>query len=123
MRILGLVFAGSATEHRAQMARFLRDTLSLAGATVPGAEADMFDLPDGSAFAVASPGGMADTARSIGFLVDDVDDAAATLRAAGVEVGPIAENARDRYLHFRAPDQQIYELVQRKRSSRGDRAW
>lgn len=58
MRILGLVFAGTSTPHRSQMAEFLGDTLSLQRVQVDGVEADLFALPDGSTFAVASPGGM-----------------------------------------------------------------
>ncbi len=107
MRILGLVFAGTSTEHRSQMVSFVGGTLALPRARTDdptddpdGIAADVFELPDGSTFAVASPGGMGDTPRSIGFLVDDLDDAAADLRKAGVMVGPISENERDRYLHF-----------------------
>jgi catechol 2,3-dioxygenase-like lactoylglutathione lyase family enzyme len=117
MRILGLVFAGTSTPHRSQMAGFLGDTLSLQRVQVDGVEADLFELPDGSTFAVASPGGMGDTPRSIGFLVEDLDVAVADLRQAGVEVDPISENERERYLHFRAPDGELYELVERKDNS------
>jgi len=114
MRILGLVFAGTSTRHRSEMAAFLGDTFCLPRLKVDGVEADLFGLPDGSAFAVASPGGMGDTPRSIGFLVDDLDAAAAQLREAGVEAGPVGENGRERYMHFRAPDGELYELVERK---------
>jgi glyoxylase I family protein len=77
-------------------------------------EADLFDLPDGSSFAVASPQGMGATARSVGFLVDDIEAAVQELRAAGADVDDyISENARERYVHFRAPDGQLYELVER----------
>jgi MFS family permease len=51
---------------------------------------------------------------SIGFLVEDLDAAATHLCAAGVEVGPVSEHERERYLHFRAPDGGLYELVERK---------
>ncbi|WP_202532210.1 VOC family protein [Streptomyces sp. SID3212] len=114
MRILGLVFAGSSTSNRQEMTDFLHNTLSLEPTQVEGVEADLFALPDGSTFAVASPAGMGDTPRSIGFLVDNLTEAAETLRASGATVGPIAENAQERYLHFRAPDAQLYELVERK---------
>ena len=114
MRILGLVFAGTSTPHRSEMADFLGTTLSLPRAHVDGVEADLFALPDGSSFAVASPGGMGDTPRSIGFLVDNLDAAATRLREAGIELGPLSENERERYLHFRAPDGELYELVERK---------
>jgi hypothetical protein len=112
MRILGLTFAGTATERRVEMSRFVRDTLSLTEAPVDGAEADFFALPDGSIFAVSPPGGMGQTRRSVGFLVDDLDAAVATLRSAGVKVGEVNQNARERYVHFWAPDQQLYELVE-----------
>jgi hypothetical protein len=114
MRILGLTFAGTASEHRDEMSRFLRDVLGLQPVSVDGVEADLFSLPDGSEFAVASPGGMGDTARSIGFLVDNLDDALTVLARAGSQVGVTTENAGARYAHFRAPDNQLYELVERK---------
>ena len=57
---------------------------------------------------------MGDTSRSIGFLVADLDEAIAELRTAGVEVGEPAENDRHRYVHFRAPDGKLYELVQER---------
>jgi glyoxylase I family protein len=113
MRVLGLTFAGTSTERRAEMTDFLRDVLSLPAVRVEGVEADVFLLPDGSIFAVASPGGMGDSARSIGFLVDDLDDAAQVLGAAGLEVDEPSSNDRDRYVHFRAPDGHLYELVER----------
>ena len=111
VRILGLVFAGTATEHRAAMAAFAAGTLGLERVAIGGVEADVFALPDGSHFAVADPRGMGDTARSIGFLVADLDEAVAELRSSGVEVGAPAANDRHRYIHFRAPDGRLYELV------------
>src|SRR3954453_3929479 len=96
------------------MVRFSTETLGLERIRVGGAEADMFALPDGSLFAVADPRGMGDTSRSLGFLVDDLDAAAAELRRAGVEPGEPVQNARHRYLHFRAPDGKLYELVQER---------
>jgi len=96
-------------------AGFLQDVLGLATSDVPGIEADWFDLPDGTAFAVASPGGMGETGRSIGFLVDDLDAALAELRAQGVEADDeVSENAVSRYAHFVAPDGRLYELVERR---------
>lgn len=113
-RVLGLVFAGTATEQRAEMVRFLRDTLGIAPAEDAGVEADLFELPDGSRFAVADPGGMGETGRSVGFLVESLDGAVASLRAAGVEVGEPAENERHRYVHLRAPDGKLYELIEER---------
>jgi hypothetical protein len=112
LRILGLVFAGTATDHRAEMVRFAAETLGLEQVQIGGVEADMFALPDGSYFVVADPRGMGDTSRSVGFLVADLDAAVAELRNAGVEVGEPAENDKHRYVHFRAPDDKFYELVE-----------
>jgi catechol 2,3-dioxygenase-like lactoylglutathione lyase family enzyme len=117
MRILGLVFAGTATEERGAMAAFLSETLGLERVQVAGAEADMFALADGSHFAVADPRGMGETSRSIGFRVADLDEAVAALEAAGIETGEVAENDIGRYTHFRAPDGKLYELVEERRAT------
>lgn len=114
MRILGLCFAGTATDNRDAMRGFLQNVLGLSTTDVPGIEADWFDLPDGTAFAVASTGGMGETGRSIGFLVDDLDAALAELHEQGVEADDeVSENAVSRYAHFVAPDGRLYELVER----------
>ncbi|MFL6207015.1 MAG: VOC family protein [Acidimicrobiales bacterium] len=96
------------------MTAFLQDVLGLTAApTVDGMDADLFPLPNGSSFAV-TPGVAADEDdRTIGFLVDDIDEAFRELQAAGVEVDDeISVNAEYRYLHFRAPDGHLYELVE-----------
>ena len=114
MDVRGIVFAGTATDARTEMSAFVREVLGLVPAGVVGVEADLFDLPDGSSFAVASPQGMGATERSLGFLVGDIAQATLELRAAGVAVDEeISGNARERYVHFRAPDGQLYELVER----------
>jgi catechol 2,3-dioxygenase-like lactoylglutathione lyase family enzyme len=112
VRILGLVFAGTATEHRADMAGFVQDVLGFRHTQVGGVEADLYELPDGSHFAIADPHGMGDTERSIGFRVEHLDDAIDELREAGVAVDDPAENEQQRYVHFRAPDGKLYELVE-----------
>ena len=95
------------------MAQFVIDTLGLSRRHVEGVEADLFGLPDGSSFAVASPGGMGESARSVGFLVASLDEAVAELHASGVATDTPASNARERYVHFTAPDGHLYELVER----------
>lgn len=115
MIVTGIVFAGTATAARSEMSTFVRDVLGMVPASVGGVEADLFDLPDGSAFAVASPEGLGATERSLGFLVDDVDQAVAELMAAGVPVDDfVSGNERERYVHFTAPDGHVYELVERR---------
>ncbi len=115
MRILGLCFAGTATGERAAMRDFVGDVLGLPRVVLDGAEADFFELPDGSTFAVASPGGMGETRRSIGFLVEDLDAALVELRGHGIETDPEpSENEAMRYAHFVAPDGRLYELIQKR---------
>ncbi len=113
MEVLGLTFAGTATDRREEMVRFAADVLGLVAAPVDGASADMFELPDGSTFAVAGPRELGETSRTIGFLVADLDEAVANLRASGVATDEPVGNERFRYAHFRAPDGQLYELVER----------
>jgi 4-hydroxyphenylpyruvate dioxygenase-like putative hemolysin len=95
------------------MAQFVSEVLGLTPRHVAGVEADLFVLPDTSSFAVASPGGMGQSARSVGFLVADLEEAVADLNAAGVATDAAASNGRERYVHFTAPDGQLYELVER----------
>jgi catechol 2,3-dioxygenase-like lactoylglutathione lyase family enzyme len=96
------------------MAVFVEDVLGLGRTQISGVEADLYALPDGSHFAIADPQGMGDTGRSIGFLVEHLDDAIAELREAGIPVDQPAENDRQRYVHFRAPDGKLYELVEER---------
>jgi catechol 2,3-dioxygenase-like lactoylglutathione lyase family enzyme len=115
MEILGLVFAGTATPHRAAMSAFARDVLGLEPEDAATPYADMFTLPDGSGFAVSDerePGG--GTSRTVGFLVADLDAAVDELAAAGVDVDAPAGNDRYRYAHVVAPDGALYELVERR---------
>ena len=114
MDIRGLVFAGTATTERTATSAFLRDVLGLASTTLEGVEADLFALPDGSAFAVAPVASLGETRRTIGFLVEDLGSAMSELHAAGVETDGIGENARWRYTHFRMPDGKLYELVEER---------
>lgn len=63
---------------------------------------------------------MGETSRSVGFLVEGLDEAVAELRAAGVEVGDEpGENDLLRYVHFRAPDGNLYELIEERRKASG----
>lgn len=113
MQVRGVVFVATSTAERDKMRDFVRDVLGLEQLDRPDIEADMFRLQDGASFAIASPGGMGPTERSIGFLVDDLDAAVADLRSAGTDVDDITANSAERYIHFIAPDGQVYELIER----------
>ena len=52
------------------------------------------------------------------FEVDDVHAARAELEAAGIEIiGPLGHDSRWEWVHFRAPDGNLYELASRLNSS------
>ena len=108
MRVLGLAFVGTRTPRATQTAAFARDVLGLSPRAVEGTDAVFFDLPDGSTLAVQPDD---EPERTVGLRVDDVDAAAAELRAAGVETDDVHELDGVRYVHFRAPDGALYELV------------
>ena len=95
------------------MTQFVTEVLDLPRRQVDGVEAELFKLPDDSSFAVASPGSMGVDARSLGFLVADLEEAVADLNAAGVVTDAPASNGLERYVHFTAPDGHLYELVER----------
>lgn len=114
MRITGITFVGTSTGVRPAMTEFVRDVLLLApSAPTAGMDADVFDLPDGSSFAVAAAIPPDEQERTVGFSVDDVHEARRALETAGVWVDDeVSENDRYLYLHFRAPDGRLYELVE-----------
>ena len=78
MRILG----GTSTAARSEMSQFLRAAFGPQPVNVSGVDADLFDLPDGSSFAVADAGGMG-TDRTIGFWVEGLEEAIDRLRRLG----------------------------------------
>ena len=115
MQVRGIGFVGTHTPERAAMSAFARDVLGLTPVAVDGSTADMFALPSGDVFAVASlheEDGAVE--RTVGFLVDDLDIAIDELHAAGIETDGVAVNERWRYTHFRAPDGRLYELVEER---------
>ena len=78
----------------------------------------MLKLPDGSKVEVFGPDTDVNrhftTGPVAGFLVDDIQTATAELRSAGVEI--LFESGLDdsgnAWVHFRAPDGNIYEFTQ-----------
>jgi glyoxylase I family protein len=116
MKVRGITFVGTATNRRAEMTAFLENVLGLPRSALAGADADVFELPNGVTFAVAPERSLGETSRTIGFLVDDLDCALAEIRAAGIEPEHgIGENERFRYAHVVLPDGHLYELVEERR--------
>jgi hypothetical protein len=100
MRIIKLAWVGTRTDAEPTVA-FFRDVLSLR-LELEGPGFWMLKLPDGSKAEVFGPDSPVNrhftTGPVAGFLVDDVHDATAELRSAGVEIllGPQTERQRER---------------------------
>jgi catechol 2,3-dioxygenase-like lactoylglutathione lyase family enzyme len=117
MKIIKLGWVGTRTERAEQTVAFLRDVLGLR----PEAQQQgfwLFKLPDGSkveVFGSDSPTNRHFTTGPVaGFLVDDVPGATAELRSAGVEIllESDVDASGNAWVHFRAPDGNIYEFTQ-----------
>jgi len=114
MRILGITFIGTRTDARPAMTAFLKDVLGLTAApAIEGMDADLFTMPNGSSFAVTPGVAAEEDDRTVGFLVDDLDEARRVLEVSGAEIDDeISVTSELRYLHFRAPDGHLYELIE-----------
>jgi catechol 2,3-dioxygenase-like lactoylglutathione lyase family enzyme len=116
MDVVKLAWVGTRTDNADATVTFFRDLLGLSlEIDQPGFW--MMKLPDGSKVEVFGPDSDVNrhftTGPVAGFLVDDVDGAAAELRAAGVEIllGPVTDEHGNAWVHFRAPDGNVYEFT------------
>ena len=115
MRVLSLVWVGTRTTEYAATVAFFRDVLEL---RVHSSEPDftVLDVPDGATVEVFGPASHYNrhlTHPVAGFKVADLDGAAAELRSAGVEIVlPVQAGESRSWMHFRAPDGFVYELVE-----------
>lgn len=115
MRVLSLVWVGTRTTEYAGTVAFFRDVLGL---PVHATETDMtvLDVPGGATVEVFGPATEYNrhlTHPVAGFRVEDLESAAEELRAAGVEIVlPMQGGGSRSWLHFRAPDGFVYELVE-----------
>jgi catechol 2,3-dioxygenase-like lactoylglutathione lyase family enzyme len=117
MRISKLAWVGTRIDNAEPTVAFFRDVLGL------GLELDqpgfwMLKLPDGSKVEVFGPDSPINrhftTGPVAGFLVDNVQDATAELRSAGAEILFESEldDSGNAWVHFRAPDGNLYEFTQ-----------
>ena len=120
MKILGLVWVGTRTTSFDETTAFFRDVLGLA---VHSSEPDfeILDVPGGATVEIFGPS--SEWNRHLehpvaGFLVDDLVLAAAELHEAGAEIVLPMQDGGDRaWMHFRAPDGFVYELVEERSSA------
>jgi catechol 2,3-dioxygenase-like lactoylglutathione lyase family enzyme len=117
MEIIKLAWVGTRTSNAQRTVQFFQDLLGLRF----GMEHDgfwMLQLPDGSKVEVFSADSPTNahftTGPVVGFLVDDVSAAADELRTAGVELlqGPQRDDRGNAWVHFRAPDGNVYEFTE-----------
>ena len=108
-----MVWLGTRTAQFDEMVAFAQNVLGLHLARSHERLA-AFDLPNGDSFEVFAPdhpgGGHPDGVAG-GFLVADAVEAAAELRAAGVDVSDVDSAGEYRWAYFRAPDGNLYELT------------
>jgi catechol 2,3-dioxygenase-like lactoylglutathione lyase family enzyme len=115
MRVLSLMWVGTRTDEYAATLAFFRDVLGLG---VHALETDfaVLELPDGATVEVFGPTSAHNrhlTHPVAGFQVADLEEAVAELRAAGVEIVLEPQFGDTRaWVHFRAPDGFVYELVE-----------
>jgi catechol 2,3-dioxygenase-like lactoylglutathione lyase family enzyme len=119
MRVLALVWVGTRTAEFGATTAFFRDVLGL-GVHSSAPDFEVLEVPDGSTVEVFGPGSEWNrhlTHPVAGFLVDDLAGAVDELLAAGTEIVLPVQDGGDRaWMHFRAPDGFVYELVE----DRGD---
>jgi catechol 2,3-dioxygenase-like lactoylglutathione lyase family enzyme len=117
MKVHKLAWVGTRTENAEATAEFFEGVLGLTSDLLD-TDFWLLKLPDGSKVEVYGPATSINrhfrTGPVAGFLVDDVSAAAAELRAAGVEIllQSGVDPSGNAWVHFRAPDGNIYELTQ-----------
>jgi predicted enzyme related to lactoylglutathione lyase len=115
MRVLGVVWVGTRTEAFSETVAFFRDVLAV---PVEVRETDFgwAQMPDSSLVEIFGPSDEDHRHFSTGpvpeFLVDDLPAALAELQSAGVEIlGEPELQGSPGWLHFRAPDGNVYGLT------------
>lgn len=115
MKVFGVVWAGVRTDAFEQTVDFFRDVLGVPLVDVQPGFA-WSKMPNSSQLEIFAADDRDHqhftTGPVVEFLVEDVHAAAEELQAAGVELlGPIGGDAEDGWLHFRAPDGNVYGLA------------
>jgi catechol 2,3-dioxygenase-like lactoylglutathione lyase family enzyme len=116
MKLLKIGFVGTRTDRPGAMADFFERVLGLQP-THSGDDMWAFRLPDGGIAEVFGPSQNEHLTNTpvVEFLVENVEGATEELRAAGVPIvfGPVrAEDVGLAWAHFRAPDGNIYGVIE-----------
>jgi predicted enzyme related to lactoylglutathione lyase len=115
VRVLGVVWAGVRTDRYGETVAFFRDVLGVP-LEEPAPDFAWGKLPDTSQLEIFGPSDRYHEHFTTGpvpeFLVEDVFAAAEELEAAGVELlGRPGRQGDTAWVHFRAPDGNVYGLT------------
>ena len=115
VKVIGVVWAGTRTAAFSETLAFFRDVLGVP-LEEAGPDFAWSRMPDSSQFEIFGPSDTDHADFTTGpvpeFLVDDLPSALEELRAADVEIlGQPHLEGRDGWLHFRAPDGNVYGLT------------
>jgi Glyoxalase/Bleomycin resistance protein/Dioxygenase superfamily len=107
MRVLGIGWLGTRTDHFPEMVTFATNVLEMTPA-VDQPDVAIFRLPDGDEFEIFGPNndGLPNEDQPIAaFLVEEVEAARAEMEGKGVEfLGPTERSGDSAWVYFRAPD-------------------
>ena len=117
MEVKGIAWLGIRTAHFEQTVALFRDVMNL---EVIREEHEVVGLrfPDGTEMEVWRPEdefhGFFGAGPVVGFLVDDVGASRTRMEAAGVEfIGPVQRSGSAAWSHFRGPDGNVYEIIEK----------
>jgi len=117
MQVRGLTWLGLRTAQFEEMVTFFRDVM---GMQLIRDESEIagFELTDGTQMEIYRPEeeyhSFFTTGPVVAFLVDNVDEARASMEMAGIEfIGPIQRAGKTSWNHFRAPDGTVFEILGR----------
>jgi catechol 2,3-dioxygenase-like lactoylglutathione lyase family enzyme len=115
MRVLSLTWVGTRTSDYPATLAFFTKVLGL-GVTSSEADFAVLSVPDGATVEVFGPASKYNqhlTHPVAGFLVSGLEKAVGELQAAGVEIVlPVQHGGTRSWIHLRAPDGFVYELVE-----------
>jgi catechol 2,3-dioxygenase-like lactoylglutathione lyase family enzyme len=118
MKVKGLVWLGLRTDKFEEMVKLFRDVMGMEQVR-DEPEIVGLKMTDGTEMEIYRPEedfhSFFTSGPVVAFLVDDVDEARATMEAAGIEfIGPIQRAGGTSWNHFRGPDGTVFEILSRE---------